>query len=56
MPFHRGLAEQIDPEAAPTPVDAVDVVVPPDEIDRLRAIVASMALRIAEQIAHQIDG
>jgi hypothetical protein len=46
----RNLAEQFEgqPEAEPTPVDAIDIIVaPPDEIDRLRALVATMALRIA---------
>jgi hypothetical protein len=52
MPRADGLAEQFDQpeaEAAPIVVDIVEVVIaPPDEIDRLRALVASMAVRIKE--------
>jgi hypothetical protein len=50
MPFHRAVAEQIDPEAAPTPVDAVDVVVPPAEIElaELRMMNAALIARVAE--------
>jgi len=50
MPRAPALAEQFDqPEAEPTPVDAIDIIVaPPDEIATLRATIATMAARIAE--------
>jgi hypothetical protein len=58
MPRAPGLAEQFDddlvpavPEApTPSPIEVVEVAAapPPDEIDRLRAIVATMAARIKE--------
>jgi hypothetical protein len=46
MPFHRGLAEQIDGDPETVPI--VDNIAPPDEVAELRAIVATMAARIAE--------
>jgi hypothetical protein len=51
MPFHRALVEQLDPEAVPTPVDAVEVVpVPPAEIElaALRLSNAALVARVAE--------